>query len=794
MVAPSPDPDPIAEDVSEINQTLADFQSYPVLTRELGNGPGPRTGGASSAAYGHTVQAALQEVLGWRPRQGDAKGFTAALNQSFSSKEVQGHAVWTWTQRTYAIEADLGAVTGAQASIYARAKFALDHSLPLLEGLMPLRSDPDAQDIDAVRAIVRSEFIELVQELGLEGGPRLFRVDELFELLLGDVPRFQDPEQVTGQLGLLRDRFGLHRQKVNTVDEEHNLTNFLIIVDEVNSLRQTWNSQRHYFDRKGSDVFFGTQMVQLSRALAVLSESVQEGYCVMDSVFLGEAERQVTELKISGTSIFLGELLSRVECFAADEGPRLIREGGKDGLTYAFRPTAKRLRNLVQAAADIANQGSHNPTRGFHTARVRRLLEEIVKHLGTVFTLSDQVRRLPSPFPVSIDPDSAPQGERVRVIIEGARFHQGARVRLNRSGPADDRIDAVNVEVISESIIRATLDLEDTPGNSTWTVVVINPDGSSGTLRNAFLIQGAAAQPAPSISSLDPKDGEAGGSANVTITGKDFQPGATSHFGDGVGVLFTFFESDQKLVAAIEIDAAAVPGPRDVTVSNLDDQKSVLDDGFTVAPARMNPPVILDFTPDEGEPGEDLNVTITGKDFQAGATSNFGDGIKVNSTTFVSPEQLKVDISIEGGAEEGGRPITVTNIDRQSSLIRNFRVVVEEISPPEITGISPDRGRRGEIVPEATVTGDNFDEETEVTISDENDEIEVTTVFESETELTLQIEIGEGAELGKHDVIVTNSHDQSATLEDGFTVRRASTNPIDKEKPGHKEKPHPKEE
>ena len=39
------------------------------------------------------------------------------------------------------MQADLGAVTGAQASIYSRAKVALYQSLPLLEGLTSLRVD-----------------------------------------------------------------------------------------------------------------------------------------------------------------------------------------------------------------------------------------------------------------------------------------------------------------------------------------------------------------------------------------------------------------------------------------------------------------------------------------------------------------------------------------------------------------------------------------------------------------------------------------------------------------------------
>src|SRR5262249_16055854 len=190
------------------------------------------------------------------------------------------------------IAAEMGAVTGAQASIYSRARAMLDQSLPLLNGISPLRPDFDLEDSEAIRAIVRSSLTELVGELGREGGPRISRVDEPFDLLLlGEHSSLRDTENVAGQLGLLRDRFGMRRQFVNTIGEEQNLTNFLILVDNSNSLRQTWISQRHFFDLKGTDVFLGTQMVLLSRALAVVAESVEEAYFAMDSVFLGQAER-----------------------------------------------------------------------------------------------------------------------------------------------------------------------------------------------------------------------------------------------------------------------------------------------------------------------------------------------------------------------------------------------------------------------------------------------------------------------------------------------------------------------
>jgi Carboxypeptidase regulatory-like domain len=168
-------------------EAFTDLATYPVLTEEITTGrvPAPSDGGGG-LGYGQTVDQALRDVLGWRPST-DTTGFQAALAGAFPLRQVEGHTEWTWQQRGYAVQADMGALTGAQASIYARATSALDQIQPLLAGLIPI--DPalyPPQDLEAIRTVVSSELTELVSELGIEGGPRIQRVNELFRLLLGE--------------------------------------------------------------------------------------------------------------------------------------------------------------------------------------------------------------------------------------------------------------------------------------------------------------------------------------------------------------------------------------------------------------------------------------------------------------------------------------------------------------------------------------------------------------------------------------------------------------------------------
>jgi hypothetical protein len=431
----------------------SELNDFPFLTEEvdLGGRGAPAQPGGGAGAVGQTVERALREVLGWRPRATDPKGFQAALLQAFTAEEVAGHTEYHWNPRSYAVEiqADLGAVTGAQASLYARAKSAVDQVLPLLDGLTALRVDFDPENVSAIRAIVRSQLTELVKELGVEGGPRVQRVDQLFQFLLGDTlvaadPRARrDPDLVGGSLGILRERFGLQRFRINEIKEEETFSNFLIIVDHVVSLAESWDAQREFFVRGSTLVepFLGTQLVLLSRDLEVVAESVHEVEFALDSVFLGPSERQTLELRFppgsassavlgtggtlarSSPPMFLSELLSWVERFATEEGRQLIDEGGKQGVAVAFRPTILLLQALVHDAR-VQPAGAQDPTRmpdAYRRARVQRALAELESQLAAAAARVEQIRApngpVTPPPPVSSPPavrrpDPTPQPPR----------------------------------------------------------------------------------------------------------------------------------------------------------------------------------------------------------------------------------------------------------------------------------------------------------------------------------------------------------------------------------------------
>jgi hypothetical protein len=441
-----------------------------------------RQGAPALSPIGQTVSNALREVLAWRPNRDDPKAFVAALNHAFTGSEVDGRTEFTWTPRSYAVQADMGAVTGAQASIYARAKAALDQSVPLLQGLFPLRSDFDAGDANASRAVVIGKTTDLVNELGVVGGPRVPRVDDYFYSLLGEAT-VGNPEAVGGLLGRMGDEFGFHRDQINTVDEEQNFTNYLIVVDNVIGLRRSWEDIRKYFGQRAGEVFLGTQLVQLSRQFAVVAESVQELYFVLDSVFLGAAERETVRLQ-SGLTI--AELFSWVERFCTEEAPRLIREGGKGGV-LSFRPTVRRLVDLVDEALQEARARTNNAQGGFHHVRTQAAVAEVKGHLEVVLQLSDQLKSDPLPKVVFAYPNPA-DGAIVRVTVEGRNFRHNASVSLHPLVAGTQVISGQDVFVVSSNEIKVTFDLSTAQPGSEWTLVVKNPGGASDSLPTKFSV------------------------------------------------------------------------------------------------------------------------------------------------------------------------------------------------------------------------------------------------------------------------------------------------------------------
>lgn len=380
-----------------IKDSIDDLSKYPILTSSADlMGPAlPSSQVVPGAApLQRIVDHALRNVLGRKPRIQDPRSFVAALNNSFQAVEVEGQTRIEWARRGSAGLTDLGtSISGAQASLYTRAKVIRDNVLPLLDGLEPLLSNADEELVEATRAIVRNQLSELVNELGVEGGPRQARVDLLFRSLLKEQIKIGGPgqPQKKGYLNYLQHVFGFDSSEVVMLEEEVMYTNFTMIRDYVKSLNSSWKRFKRYRNKpEGRDL--GTSLGQLEGALLVVAEAVDEVTAAMDSVFVGEAERQWTSFKDGQgkQEMRVADLLNWISTFTTEEAKTLIDDGGRRGVE-AITPTLRKLHYWVNRFIQVLQGENGNIPDGMRHPRVERSLRELHGYLIQALELSQAV-------------------------------------------------------------------------------------------------------------------------------------------------------------------------------------------------------------------------------------------------------------------------------------------------------------------------------------------------------------------------------------------------------------------
>src|SRR5207302_9291749 len=88
-------------DRRDVIEAIEDVAIYPVLTDSVTLPQPPSGAAAAGLPITQTAETAIRQVLGWKYRDGDAKGVMQALNNSFTVTEEQGHTVVAWTPRSY---------------------------------------------------------------------------------------------------------------------------------------------------------------------------------------------------------------------------------------------------------------------------------------------------------------------------------------------------------------------------------------------------------------------------------------------------------------------------------------------------------------------------------------------------------------------------------------------------------------------------------------------------------------------------------------------------------------------
>jgi hypothetical protein len=243
---------------------------------------------------------------------------------------------------------------------------------------------PDPQDVEAVRSTVRSRIVQVQEELA-SANPRVDRLDVLFDSLVG--PADAGPAE-RGLLGRLEEVFGLDQAKVKTIEEELTLTNHLVLQSLLQTLAFLYRNRRGSFLDEG-DNFLGSQLGLLSEELALVVESVAQLVDALESVAFGPAERRAANLNLRRSSLTLDELLTWIDEFASDEGPALLRDGGRDMVGPVFVPTIQRLRDLAAVAAEP--DGVEGLTESHRAGLVDLSFETLRDHLDEALEIAERI-------------------------------------------------------------------------------------------------------------------------------------------------------------------------------------------------------------------------------------------------------------------------------------------------------------------------------------------------------------------------------------------------------------------
>jgi hypothetical protein len=294
----------------------------------------------------------------------------------------------------------------------------------------------------------------------------------------------------------------------------------------------------------------------------------------------------------------------------------------------------------------------------------------------------------------SINPSAVPVGsDTFTLAVTGSNFTSASIVRFNGFDRSTTFIDSRH--------LNATISGADINGEATHQITVFNPPPNGGTSSSKPLI--VFSEFAPVLTSLSPASFLTNSeSLTLTVIGSGFA------LLDNDVVLIdgfprvTEFVNSTTLVATLVPEDVAEPGTRSVTVTN--------DDGFTSAPLTFTVssaqagPAILSISPAQAGVGDaPFTLTITGSNFVPQSLVTI-DGTP-RATTFVSPAELKVDITSSDLASPREMAIAVRNPEGAPSTPVGLKV---NLVPPTITSLTPSEAIAGDTGFTLFITGTRF--------------------------------------------------------------------------------------
>ena len=177
---------------------------------------------------------------------------------------------------------------------------------------------------------------------------------------------------------------------------------------------------------------------------------------------------------------------------------------------------------------------------------------------------------------------------------------------------------------------------------------------------------------APEIISISPNTLVQGRqNVDIVITGSSFDEISSVDFGKHIHINSWQIDSTSQISANVSAYDFCEKGFRNVTIStgrSLD----VCPDCLEIT---LGPPKIQSINPGWGPRNSSLHVILSGENFDASSTVDFGVGVTVDSVEVLSQEKLDAFISISDAANLGFRDCSLTTSQGSDECLDCFEVV-----------------------------------------------------------------------------------------------------------------------
>jgi hypothetical protein len=345
----------------------------------------------------------------------------------------------------------------------------------------------------------------------------------------------------------------------------------------------------------------------------------------------------------------------------------------------------------------------------------------------------------PAPTLASVSPTNGTQGANVNVTLTGTNFISGATVNFSGAG-----VTVTGTTVMNSTTITATFNIAGNAATGAQNVSITTTGGTSGNV--TFTVN-----PAPTLSSVSPNNGVQGNSVGVTLTGTNFVTPATVNFGGaGVTVTGTTVMNSTTITATFNLAANAALGAQNVSVTT--NGVTTGNTTFTVNPPA---PTLASINPMSGNQNAAVIVTLTGTNFVAPATINYGgSGVTISGTAVANSTTITATFTMASNAATGGQTVSVATAGGTSRSV-TFTVNAAPPPPPTLSSVMPGTGVQGTSVG-VTLTGTNFFAPATVNFGGAGVTVMATTVANSTT-ITATFNIAANAALGAQNVSVTTA-------------------------------------